>query len=77
MGGGGIIGSPIGSIIGSLDKSDSDYNDSHVIVLYVTKCKLQFFIDHVIKCQIKSKHLTDLSATRIFGMLLTQIYDYM
>ena len=77
MGGGGIIGSSIGSIIGSLDKSDSDYNDSHVIVLYVTKCKLQFFIDHVIKCQIKSKHLTDLSATRIFGMLLTQIYDYM
>ena len=68
MGGGGIIGSRIGSIIGS-----SDYNDSHVIVLYVTKCKLQYFIDHVIKCQIKSKHLTDLPATETIGTLLFQI----
>ena len=68
MGGGGIIGSSIGSIIGSI--VFSDYNDSHVIVLYVTKCKLQFFIDHVIKCQIKSRHLTDLPATGNIGMLL-------
>ena len=41
------------------------------------KDDLQFEIVTISECHIKSKLLTDFSAIRIFGMLLTQIYDYM
>ena len=68
MGGGGI---------GSIDSSDSYEIDSIDLydVVYNTKCDLQFeFIVHetINKCQIKSRHLTDLPATGIIGMLLNQ-----
>ena len=69
MGGGGI-----GSIdnIGSSDSSVSYVLDQ--IDLYNCDLHYELVINSV--CQIKSKFLTDLPATRFIGMLLTRIYGY-
>ena len=75
------FGTLLKRVTGGGGSDSSDPSDLYVIdpidlyVVYNTKCDLQFeFIDHVIinKCQIKSRHLTDLPATGTIGMLLNQ-----